>query len=425
VPYAGVAGRHALGRFFAVPGTDVDVDVVVGDAPVAAVATGAHARHRDALDEPVPTRDHDALTGEDLGLEAAERAVGEQAVAADVRHREANLVDVADHRERESVRRPDTGEGCPERVAGDLGELACRGAPYGGRGLLVSRRSGRSQKVVEDRGYRHELRIQAAAPILVGDDSFPAHELVVLARERGGSVRLGRTTALPRSASRPNRVFFVAPNGVVSKRMSTTIHTDLLTPLSAYLRLRSHGAGSFLLESVDQGRLGRYSLVGSGSRLIGVDEAEQCTEPVEWVTLGYDWIAELEPTVPLPGQGSGLPVSRLVIADRLLRFDHVAGVSEVVQGDPDEMAAVLARAAQCRPPLRLSGGPLSRFPDRATHGPGSCAARSTSAPATPFRSCSRSEPNDRRRRRLLPSTGRCGGSTRRRTCSCSSSATTR
>jgi hypothetical protein len=42
-------------------------------------------------------------------------------------------------------------------------------------------------------------------------DPVPVHELVVLARERGGSVRLGRTTALPRSASRPNRVFFVAP----------------------------------------------------------------------------------------------------------------------------------------------------------------------------------------------------------------------
>jgi anthranilate synthase component I len=149
--------------------------------------------------------------------------------------------------------------------------------------------------------------------------------------------------------------------------MNTTIHTDLLTPLSAYLRLRSHGAGSFLLESVDQGRLGRYSLVGSGSRLIGVHEAEQCTEPVVG-HVGYDWVAELEPTVPLPGQGSGLPVSRLVIADRLLRFDHVAGVSEVVRGDPDEMAAVLAEPLEVPSPRSgYPGGPLSRFPDRTTH----------------------------------------------------------
>ena len=40
------------------------------------------------------------------------------------------------------------------------------------------------------------------------------------------------------------------------------ITTDLLTPLGAYLRLRGKGSASFLLESVEHGRLGRYSLVG-------------------------------------------------------------------------------------------------------------------------------------------------------------------
>ena len=39
--------------------------------------------------------------------------------------------------------------------------------------------------------------------------------------------------------------------------------TDLLTPLGAYLRLRGAGRASFLLESVEQGRLGRHSLIGS------------------------------------------------------------------------------------------------------------------------------------------------------------------
>jgi anthranilate synthase component 1 len=149
--------------------------------------------------------------------------------------------------------------------------------------------------------------------------------------------------------------------------MTTTIHTDLLTPLAAYLRLRSLGAGSFLLESVDQGRLGRYSLVGSGTRLVDVREAEQCPEPVVG-HVGYDWIVELEPTVPLPADGPGLPVSRFVVADRLLRFDHVAGVSEVLRGDPEEMAELLAAPVEV--PSAHSGhpaGPLSRFPDRATH----------------------------------------------------------
>ena len=35
----------------------------------------------------------------------------------------------------------------------------------------------------------------------------------------------------------------------------TVISTDLLTPLGAYLRLRDGGRASFLLESVDKGRL--------------------------------------------------------------------------------------------------------------------------------------------------------------------------
>ena len=47
--------------------------------------------------------------------------------------------------------------------------------------------------------------------------------------------------------------------------MTLVLNTDLLTPLGAYLRLRREGASSFLLESVEQGRLGRYSLIGSGS----------------------------------------------------------------------------------------------------------------------------------------------------------------
>ena len=195
------------------------------------------------------------------------------------------------------------------------------------------------------------------------DDSFPVHELVVLARERGGSVRVeAHEQPSPARPRDPDRVFFVARNDV-----NATIHTDLLTPLAAYLRLRSAGEGSFLLESVDQGRLGRYSLVGSGARLIDVHEAQHCPEPVVG-HVGYDWIAELEPTVPLPDHGSGLPPSRFVVANQLLRFDHVAGVSEVLRGDPDEMAALLAEPVEA-PPARSAhpAGPIARFPDRATH----------------------------------------------------------
>src|SRR5436305_7404625 len=100
---------------------------------------------------------------------------------------------------------------------------------------------------------------------------------------------------------------------------TTALDTDLLTPLAAYLQLRAQGRASFLLESVEQGRLGRYSLVGAGTRLLTYEQAETCDEPVVGY-LAYDFMAKLERTVPLPDAGRGLPESRFVAADTLVRF---------------------------------------------------------------------------------------------------------
>ena len=88
----------------------------------------------------------------------------------------------------------------------------------------------------------------------------------------------------------------------------TVISTDLLTPLGAYLRLRQGGSASFLLESVEKGRLGRHSFVGCGSRLVSFEEAEACGQPVVGY-LGYEHAARLEPTVPVPDEGRELPGS--------------------------------------------------------------------------------------------------------------------
>jgi anthranilate synthase component I len=125
--------------------------------------------------------------------------------------------------------------------------------------------------------------------------------------------------------------------------LATDIHADLVTPLGAYLRLRHGQEASFLLESVDKGRLGRYSLVGSGARLCSFEEAEAEVAAGSAVVgyLGYDHVATLEPTVELPAEGPGLPESRFVVADRLVRFDHVTSVAEVLAGDRDEIAACL------------------------------------------------------------------------------------
>ena len=120
----------------------------------------------------------------------------------------------------------------------------------------------------------------------------------------------------------------------------TVVSTDLLTPLGAYLRLRELGSASFLLESVEKGRLGRHSFVGCGSRLVDFAEAEACGEPVVGY-LSYDHAAVLEPTVPLPDAGRGLPESRFVVAETLVRFDHALGMAEVLAGDPAHVAHAL------------------------------------------------------------------------------------
>jgi anthranilate synthase component I len=131
--------------------------------------------------------------------------------------------------------------------------------------------------------------------------------------------------------------------------LATDIPTDLITPLGAYLALREHGRASFLLESVEQGRLGRYSFVGCGSSLVELAEAEAMAVAAPVVGfVGYDHVALLEPTVPLPDDGPSLPESRFVVAETLVRFDHALGAAEVLAGDASSVASVLAVAVPPR-----------------------------------------------------------------------------
>ena len=144
---------------------------------------------------------------------------------------------------------------------------------------------------------------------------------------------------------------------------TTTLNTDLLTPLGAYLRVRGLGRASFLLESVERGRLGRSSWMGAGSRLVDLAEAEELDLPVVGY-VAYDHAAALEPTVPLPEAGPQLPVSKLVVCDTLVRFDHGSGTAEVLAGDPDELAGRLAAGIPWQRETRGVAGPISRSPDR-------------------------------------------------------------
>ena len=140
----------------------------------------------------------------------------------------------------------------------------------------------------------------------------------------------------------------------------TEIPTDLLTPLGAYLTLRENAGGSFLLESVERGRLGRYSFVGAGSRLVSFAQAEELREPVVGY-LGYDAVASFEPTVPLPEDGPGVAESVFLVPDVLLRFDHARGVAELLRGEaPSGASPPLPRGSTPR-------GPLEREPSRDEH----------------------------------------------------------
>jgi anthranilate synthase component 1 len=147
---------------------------------------------------------------------------------------------------------------------------------------------------------------------------------------------------------------------------TTHIPTDLLTPLGAYLRLREGAAASFLLESVEHGRLGRHSFIGSGSRLVSFEEAEQLEQPVVGY-LAYDHVATLEPTVPLPEDGAGLPESRFIVADTLVRFDHGSGTAEVIVGEADAIAARLERELVLQQHNPSLSGETRRFPEQAAY----------------------------------------------------------
>lgn len=147
---------------------------------------------------------------------------------------------------------------------------------------------------------------------------------------------------------------------------------DLVTPLAAYLALRSRGA-SLLLESADQGeRVGRYSFVlledreelrlpppargwvgalrafaGRPAEATAFDpEAELAPgrEPLPLGVgcagyLGFEALGAQEPTLPLPARDSlGLPGLWVRRFGTALVFDHLHQVAELQTRDADAEA---------------------------------------------------------------------------------------
>lgn len=148
-----------------------------------------------------------------------------------------------------------------------------------------------------------------------------------------------------------------------------TIAADLLTPLAAYLRLRSLGAG-LLLESVERGeQVGRHSfvLLTTGATLAMSAPARGWVEAVRRFAprvdsrggafplgvgaagyVGFEAFAGLEPTVPLPESDLlGLPAVNLREIPAAVVFDHVHQSAElqVMADNPETARARLGELA--------------------------------------------------------------------------------
>jgi anthranilate synthase component I len=126
---------------------------------------------------------------------------------------------------------------------------------------------------------------------------------------------------------------------------------DCETPVSAFLKLRAGeqpGAPCFLLESAEQGQVGRYSFIGIRPRSIlrwslGQDDGDPYAmvaehlagyrlAPVEGLPpfaggavgfFGYDLVRTVEPLGEPNPDPLGLPDMALMITDVLLVFDHL------------------------------------------------------------------------------------------------------
>ena len=144
----------------------------------------------------------------------------------------------------------------------------------------------------------------------------------------------------------------------MTQHLTRTLPSDLITPVSAYLRLRAElGAPSFLLESVDRGQVGRYSFLGAGlSTVDSLDEAAAYAAararpdgdlpPFAGGAvgfIGYDWVTELEPVELPPAHPDDppLPRMRFMLTDAVVAFDHVLRVVTVT-GEAAAVERILA-----------------------------------------------------------------------------------
>jgi anthranilate synthase component I len=165
-----------------------------------------------------------------------------------------------------------------------------------------------------------------------------------------------------------------------------TFIDDCQTPVSAFLKLRADGPG-FLLESADQGRVGRYSFIGYRPRKVlrwslgdpGDPYALAAEElgrfraaplrdlpPFAGGAVGmfaYDLVRTVEPLGEPNPDPVGLPDLALMLTDALVVFDHLKHTVTVLANAyaDDDLDASYARALETIREVRWRmAGPVPR-----------------------------------------------------------------
>jgi len=152
---------------------------------------------------------------------------------------------------------------------------------------------------------------------------------------------------------------------------------DTETPVSAYLKLRAAGGGepSFLLESAEHGRVGRYSFIGYrprkvlrwslgdpgdpyelAQRELERTPAESSPElpPFAGGAVGmfaYDLVRTVEPLGDPNPDPLRVPDLALMLTDALVVFDHLRRTITVVAHPADDADTARAKIAEARAAL--------------------------------------------------------------------------
>jgi anthranilate synthase component 1 len=169
-----------------------------------------------------------------------------------------------------------------------------------------------------------------------------------------------------------------------------TFVDDIETPVSAYLKLRGEGP-SFLLESAEQGRVGRWSFIGFRPRSVlrwslgdGGDPYALAAAEAARVRqaqtpglppfsggavglFGYDLVRTVEPLGEPNPDPVGLPDMALMLTDVIVAFDHLRHELHVlanVDAEADDLERSYAAAVEAIEEVRWKlSGPVPR-PER-------------------------------------------------------------